>query len=477
MKKLLYKLFIAVSILLFIPLFAGAESKEDADLDFLPSENNNEDNTNIKVKSTVETIENNRFNVILDNTLRVTDWKNKNEKLFKLPAQNNAGWSNLTRLGLRGDSPVGKKVSFKTDMLLNAYTREGESFTTSDDLRLDIKEAYISWHQSPTQFLDVGRINIKNGVATGFNPTDYFKVGTVLDRNTEDVSQLRDARLGALLIKAQKLWDGGSLTVLASPEISDSKDRWYSDEEITGMNLHKSNDRSRALAKLTLSNDFSPEMIYYNEAGKHNLGVNISRVFSKQWFAYAEWNIGQRRNLLDKAFLDLRDTNQLSPTISQQFPRDYGEYYQQQLALGASYTSTSNITSKLEYHYNEAGLSKTDKNKWIDLGRTAQNDPATTGQLLSVRGTAQTYGEPLGKHSLFLHSTWTDAAINNLDLTALVKTNLDDNSWLTQLELAYTPNTNTELSLRYAKYNGDKESIYGSLDQEQTVSFQLGYSF
>lgn len=109
-------------------------------------------------------------------------------------------------------------------------------------------------------------------MATGFNPTDYFKLGTVLDQNTEDISQLRDARLGALTIKSQKLWEGGALTLVASPKISDKASRWYTDKNTTGLNLQKSNDRSRVLLKYTfeVSEDISPEIIYYSESGEHN---------------------------------------------------------------------------------------------------------------------------------------------------------------------------------------------------------------
>jgi len=284
-------------------------------------------------------------------------------------------------------------------------------------------------------------------VATGFNPTDYFKAGSVLVRNTEDISQLRDDRLGALLIQGQKLWDGGSLTFLVSPKITDKSNRWYSDKDAVGLNLQKINSRTRVMLKLThkVSEGISPEFIYYNESGNHNVGLNVSKALNSQWLSYAEWNVGKRRNLIDEALLQARESNRLDPAVAQQFPDDKGEHYLHQFAVGTSYTSVSNITTSLEYHYNEAGLSKTDAEHWFEVGSIAKNNPAALGQLLSIRGLAQTRGEPFGKNTLFLRSNWTDAGLDDLDLTGLLIIDLNDNSNLVQAEATYSLNSEASL--------------------------------
>ncbi len=462
--------------LILLSLQVWAIAGEDDDLGFLPPVSNNSDLQ--KTKEPLPTIKHNIAKFTFDNTLQFTHLKDNAKRVFKLPNQSHPDWNNLSRLGVQVDKALNKKLSFKTDVLLNAYTRESESFKASKDLRLDIKEAYVSWQKTPTEFFDVGRINIKNGVATGFNPTDYFKVGTVLDRNTEDVSQLRDARLGALLMQGQKLWDGGSATLIISPKLGKKENNWSTNKNVTGLNLHKSNDRSRILLKLTqdLSDGFSPEIIYYRESGQNNLGVNLSKVLTKKLFVYGEWNIGKRRKLIDEAFLSARESNQLLPIISQKFGNDEGEHYLQQAAVGASYTSSSNITTKLEYHYNEAGLSKSDAKAWFNLGLDT-NNPAVAGQLLSVRSLARNREESLGKHHLFLYSTWKDAGIDNLDLTGLVISDLNDAGHLMQIKAAYTHNKNTEVSLQAAKYLGGNDSFFGSLDQKSTITIGIKHDF
>ena len=469
-------------------------NNENSDLDFIPAF---EAETSIKnkigspkiaekkqviSKTEIESKEvNNKqssYQFTFDNILQVSNKKNQSDLIFSTNGQDNTNWSNLSRIGMRSDIALRPDLSFKTSLLLNAYTREGDNFSSSKDLRLDIKEAYLSWQQSPTQYIDLGRINIKNGVAQGFNPTDYFKIGTLLDRNTEDVSQLRDARIGSLVLRGQKLWDSGSLTMVLSPKISNKNDHWTTSKNIYGLNLHKSNDRSRIMLKLSqnIAEDIGPELIYYNESGKHNLGLNLSKSFNDQLIGYAEWNIGERRNLVDEAFQKPRNNSRLHPQIRQAFTTDKGESYQQQFAVGFSYTAKSNITTNLEYHYNQAGLSKSQANKWFNTAE-ASNNSVVLGQLQSIRGLAQIRNEPLGQHSLFLRSKWSNAFIDKLDLSGLLVGDLNDNSQILQLEAEYELNSKSTLSLNLAKYQGKRKSIYGSLENDLTASVQFEYNF
>jgi len=467
MKPLIIFLFSVSSLFVNLTFTYAADvnNNEDADIAFLPQTFDKEVKKPSDVIPMQEHDKTNNFQYSFDNTYQVNERKG------------HSSWNNLSRFGLQGSMPLNENTSFKTNLLLNAYTREKGGFKAVDDLRLDVKEAYLSKQQSPTLFFDIGRINIKSGVATGFNPTDYFKVGTLLDRKTEDVSQLRDARIGSLALRSQKLWDGGSLTWVASPKITQKPDHWTSDRNIVGLNLHKSNDRTRFMLTFNhkISDKFSPEIIYYNESGKHNLGINLSQSLNKQWITYAEWNIGKRRNLIDKALLKPRQNTRLSTNILQEFPTDSGEKYLQQLAIGASFTSSSNITTKIEYHYNQAGLSSSEADKWFTLINSA--DPRTVGQALSIRGLSQFRNEPLGQHSLFIRTNWNDALIDKLDLTGLLITNLNDDSKLIQLEAEYELNPRSSLALKLASFQGNDKSIYGSLNKDTSVTVKYSYDF
>jgi hypothetical protein len=51
--------------------------------------------------------------------------------------------------------------------------------------------------------LEVGRINVRNGVALGFNPTDFFKTGSLVDQASLDPTVVRLNRLGTVMTRFQ----------------------------------------------------------------------------------------------------------------------------------------------------------------------------------------------------------------------------------------------------------------------------------
>ena len=75
-----------------------------------------------------------------------------------------------------------------------------------------LKEAYLSWQAQPDRIADLGRINVRNGVALGYNPTDYFRAGALRSIVSIDPASLRENRLGSAMVRAQALWESGSVT-------------------------------------------------------------------------------------------------------------------------------------------------------------------------------------------------------------------------------------------------------------------------
>ena len=413
----------------------------------------------------------------VDNTFTVIDWRDENDLIVSLPDDNRADWANLLRMNGRVNLRLSPSLEGNFETTLNVFSREGDSFKASDDFRLDIEEAYLSWRRSPTLFLDIGRINIRNGVATGFNPTDYFRVNSVVTRTTADVSQLRDNRLGALSSRAQKVWNGGSLTFVAAPDVGDKEQRWYTDHDIYGLHLNDTNGKTRFMLALTheLADGFSPELLYLNESGQHNLGLNFSYTLTEKTVLYAEWNIGERRSLADEALYESSTTAPLHPVLTQAFP-DKGESFFNQSALGFAYTSESNITTNVEYHYNEAGFSDNDWDAYFEAGAAANGNTAILGPLLSIRGLARNRIEPVSEHTMMLRSTWTDI-IPDFSATGLLFFDLVDNSYLAQLEAAWNINHSSSLVARIARLDGNNDSNYGSQERETTFNLQLNYYF
>ncbi|NBS57443.1 MAG: hypothetical protein EBS65_10425, partial [Betaproteobacteria bacterium] len=59
---------------------------------------------------------------------------------------------------------------------LNRFGLQTASGTGDGNINT-LREAYLSWQAQPDRIADIGRINVRNGVAMGYNPTDYFRAG------------------------------------------------------------------------------------------------------------------------------------------------------------------------------------------------------------------------------------------------------------------------------------------------------------
>lgn len=462
-----------------------ATAQDDPDLELLP-EVLKEDRTNTpedeqprgpSADSEPSTSLLSNVNLWVDDTFRLINRQDENDLIVSLPADDRPNWENFLRLNGRGNQRLGHSFEVSFETTLNVFGQDDHGFNTSDDLRLDVEEVYISWRGSPTSFLDVGRINIRYGVAGGFNPTDYFRVNSVVTRTTEDVSQLRDNRLGVLSGRYQKVWKGGSLTFVAAPDVGAKEDRWYTDHEVYGLHLNDTNDKTRFLVAFTheLINGFSPELLYFNESGHHNLGLNLTYALTDRTVLFTEWNIGKRRSLVGEALFESSRNIPLHPSLSQALS-DTEESYLHQAVIGFAYTSDLDITTDVEYHFNEAGLTDSDWDTYFALGEAANDNPAIIGPLLSMRGLARDRIEPASRHELMLRTTWTDF-IPDLSSTGLLIFDLVDSSYLAQLELTWNINPRASLTGQIARYEGSNDSNYGSLAQETTLSFQFNYYF
>ena len=86
-----------------------------------------------------------------------------------------------------------------------------------------LREAYLSWQpESRDTVLEFGRINLRYGPGYGYNPTDFFRDGSLRVVTTADPFALRENRQGSVMLRAQRLWSGGSLSLALSPKLADA---------------------------------------------------------------------------------------------------------------------------------------------------------------------------------------------------------------------------------------------------------------
>ncbi|MDP3653432.1 MAG: hypothetical protein Q8R67_17330 [Rhodoferax sp.] len=331
-----------------------------------------------------------------------------------------------------------------SDQLDQRWQRQPEDSSATNTL----KEAYLSWQPSPERALDVGRVNARYGVASGYNPTDYFRSGANRSIVAIDPASLKKNRQGSVMLRGQTLWSGGSLTAIASPHLADQP----SDASFS-LDLGATNRQDRWLLALSqrLSENLTPQWLLYGENTQSpQLGFNLTGLLGQATVAYVEWSGGRSASQLAQALQGADDTA-----------------FRSRLATGLTTTTQNKLSLTLEYDFNGAAPSA---DAWTALARQA---PQAYTQ---YRAWAQGQLDLPTQQSVFLYASWQDALQNQLDLNAMLRHNLDDHSQLVWLEARYHW-SHTDLALQWQHNRGTAGSEFGALQQEQVVQLLLRYFY
>ena len=234
----------------------------------------------------------------------------------------------------------------------------------------ELREVFISWQSAAGTWIDLGRINLKSGVAVGYNPTDFFRSRAVVEPLTADPAVLREDRLGTLMLLAQHVWTGGLVTAAYAPKVTQPT-AIYSDIDLPCFDpmLDRTNAEHRLLLKgsLTIANGFSPELLLYHAGDRTLIGTDLTVGLGQQTIGYVEWTGGVGGSLLDDALRYGRETGTLPAKAPSVIPGDPAQSFHNSLAAGLSVTpADTRLTFNLEYHYFEAGFTPQDWHNWFN---------------------------------------------------------------------------------------------------------------
>ena len=102
------------------------------------------------------------------------------------PSPTPASWEDRLFLDSRDEWTLGNGVTVTYSGRFNLRAANDVAFPSHESVRNDLREAYVSWHPDDSTFIDLGRVNVKSGVAAGFNPTDFFRTRAVVEPLTAD---------------------------------------------------------------------------------------------------------------------------------------------------------------------------------------------------------------------------------------------------------------------------------------------------
>lgn len=305
-----------------------------------------------------------------------------------------------------------------------------------------VKEAYLTWRAQAEALLDLGRVNVRSGVAAGYNPTDYFRSGALRSIVSISPASLKENRQGSVMLRGQRLWGTGSVTALYSPKLGDR-----SNPDGLSLDVGATNQRNRGLIAISqkLGETLAPQVLVYREEDRPTqFGLNLSGLVDDATVAHFEWSGGRGSPLLSQA------QRPVSPGCACGAWRNH-------LAIGVTHTTPGKISLTAEYHFSGSSL---DGQAWSAL---QQGPLATYGQYRSVVQLAQ---ELPTRQAAFIYGTWQDALINRLDLKLMYNYDIVDSSRRIWLEARYHLDR-VEYALQLQRSSGQQLSNFGALPESR----------
>jgi hypothetical protein len=313
-----------------------------------------------------------------------------------------------------------------------------------------LKELYAGGRIGTETLVDLGRVNARFGVATGYNPTDYLRDHAVRSPTSINPASLRENRLGTVMLRGQRLWNGGSFTAIAAPRLADAPN-----SAPLAVDIGATNHRTRWIAAWSqaLAEDFAPQLLLHGDGESHGspqVGLNLTRLLSSACVGHAEWSGGRSASLLARA------------------RRQAGEdvAFRSRLAAGLTCVNAHNLSVTAELQRNGAAL---DTAGWRALREGPLPD------YLAYRHEAALRQDPPTRDGLFVSVRWQNA-LPQLDLAGFTRLNLADHSRLAWLE-ARTRWRRADLALQWQAHDGDALSEYGGLPHKRIWQLLLKVFF
>ncbi len=307
-----------------------------------------------------------------------------------------------------------------------------------------LREAYLSWHASPTEIVDIGRINLRYGSAYGYNPTDFFKVGALRSITSPDPAVLRENRQGSIVVQAQKLWETTSVSAVLSPKLGSRSSAGTFD-----LNEGATNGSNRWLlaGSHKFSANFQPQILFHGGSGLPvQTGVNLSGLLGQATVAYAELSAGKSRSLTAQA-LGVPDPEKMHRRAS----------------VGLTYTTAFNLSLTAEFESNTAAPDQAEWNRF---------STAAAGNALRLLQTAQIQQDLPTRRAVFVYVAWRDLGMKNFDVAAFVRRDQETASREQWIEARYHW-PKAEVALQWQGYSGAPGSLFGAVPQPHRVEALL----
>ena len=373
-----------------------------------------------------------------------------------------------------GTRSFGETSELIFNLRARAEVEQDEDFDFADDFHLDVQELAVSFSVGEQTNIQIGRINIRNGVASGFNPTDWFRDNSLVVTGSAAPADRRRERLGVFALTGTTSLGQTLMQVGYRPAITADDGSLLTDADSFGLGLHRTNPTDAVFAKVTPNIDdnisFTANAVLLD--GEPGLGFEVSGTLGEALVLYSEVMAQRRVSLASEALADGSGSAGFRAGVG----ADAGRSVQVQAVVGANWALPTQIVGNremslvFEYHLNPGGLSGSQIEA---LSAASGSDRAAAGALYALANRRQ---EPLAEQQIFARFSWTDA-IGESDLSLLAFYVPDDGSGLAQVSLDVPFGQSATLNLRGVQTFGSASSIYGANPIERSLQAALTWRY
>ncbi len=373
---------------------------------------------------------------------------NPNQKILDFSPWKNRLYADINFNLKRADT----KFISKFRPMIVSDDHKTRSRTTVDDLYIDQK----FWDQI---FFYLGKRNIKDGVALGFNPTDFLGEGKEVDFSKREEDR-RVEREGNYLVGADAFFKDAAWTVIFAPQIDD-----WQDEK----------DRALLKASYFLESFNTDVSVHYFYGDIPGAGVNLSHTANDELVLYTETALRKGTN---KKILRLE--NPASGGVYLADKMDNSEIFLR-AAVGGHYTFKNSANIICEYIYNADGYNQ---DKWDEFERVVSlsNDQWKKGIFLdsasgNLSGANQTMTfRQMRKNYLFFRVNHP-SVFSKVDGSLVLFLNLDDMSFLINPSVEYKINQSALIGLSSNIFAGSKTKEFGMMHWGKDVTLTYKHYF
>ncbi|MCE7797242.1 hypothetical protein LWE61_11805 [Sphingobium sufflavum] len=409
--------------------------------------------------------------VYVEDVFSASDYRH--DLAIPLPTPPGTNWLNRFSLDTQVTGAIASGLSFTVSNRIDLYAPRDADGQDGATVGNNIKELYLTLEPGPGLFIEMGRINLKNGAASTFNPTDFFRANSRIVQASQDPAALRENRLGAVMLRVQTLWRGGSAVLAIAPKLASQRSLTQDTGPGFATRIDETNGTTRAL--LSITQEFwglSPKFFLFSDDGLLRVGASATKPIGKSVVLSAEWAMGRRRDLLDDA---LCFGSRVGDLPAQPFEQSCARprRLRQELAVSLNWVPLANLEVSAEYDYNGGGLSP---QRWAEL-TAAPSSRLTQARYWYLQAYAGALQNPVFRHGISIRVAQSKAFNRNLNLAALALINASDGSLFGQASADYELSRNWSLGLTANATMGARNSVYAGLPQKLSGAIRLKYFF